>query len=473
MLREPGSSKDQLTQGPKTLQDALKYIEELRTSEVKGRSPDPETIAIFHNVRQFVSNHVIIQQLQDAIMSAKYEGCTIILVGPHIDFPPELKNFITVVDCPLPTQEELKEDFKKMVAVYKNDLDLPSNKEEFQDLLTAATKAAVGLDSLGAENALSLSMVARNTIDLSIIQSQKEQEVRKSDVLEFVPPVESMDSVGGYDMLKSWYSKRKKVFTKEAREYGLPYPKGVLLVGVAGGGKSLCAKAIAEYLDLVCLRLDMGKVFRSLLGDSEAAIRMALQVAEAVSPVVLWLDEIDMGLAGASGANNDSGVSKRVVSTILTWRQETTYPVTLVGTANSVEDIPPMVYRKGRLDEVWAVDLPNIEEREQIYSIHIKKRKREPEKFDTALLAKKAKGFVGSEIEASVEDAMFTAFDQGREFNTKDILRAISDTIPQAERDKEEVERIRKWSATRARLVSKSIEEPVRRQGSKVRKLNK
>jgi SpoVK/Ycf46/Vps4 family AAA+-type ATPase len=147
--------------------------------------------------------------------------------------------------------------------------------------------------------------------------------------------------------------------------------------------------------------------------------------------------------------------------------------VTLVGTANSVEDIPPMVYRKGRLDEVWAVDLPNIEEREQIYSIHIKKRKREPEKFDTALLAKKAKGFVGSEIEASVEDAMFTAFDQGREFNTKDILRAISDTIPQAERDKEEVERIRKWSATRARLVSKSIEEPVRRQGSKVRKLNK
>jgi len=444
-LNEGGAGSGAVREEARDFIEALQYVE-------KAEKP---VVVVFHNVRQFASNYINIQGMIDAAMAARLRGSHIILVGAHLELPPELKSLVTFVDCPLPTQKQLVDDFGKIIKAYADDIKVPKNKKELQDLLTHAARAAVGLDSVGAENALALSLATTESIDCKVIQSQKEQSVRQSDVLEFVKIDGSMDDVGGFVAFKDWLQRRQRVFTNEAREYGLPFPKGMLIVGPAGTGKSLVAKAVASFLKLPLLRLDMGKVFRSLVGDSEAAIRMALQVTEAVSPVVLWMDEIEKGLAGMKGSGDlDSGVTARVVSTILTWRQETKYPVMLVATANDVAAVPSMVYRKGRLDEVWATDLPSEEERAEIFKIHVRKRKRDPEVFGCAALAEKAEEMTGSEIESCIEDAMFSAFDQGVEVTPQHVMRAIRDTIPQARRDKEEVTAIREWVQTRARLVS-------------------
>ena len=219
--------------------------------------------------------------------------------------------------------------------------------------------------------------------------------------------------------------------------------------------------------------MDVGKIFRSLVGESESAMRLALQVVEAVSPAVLWIDELERGLAGMKGSGElDSGVTSRVVSTLLTWRQETKAPVFLVGTCNDVAALPSMVYRKGRLDEVWATDLPTEEEREEIFRIHLRKRKRDPDDFDCALLAVNSEEMVGAEIETCIEDAMFSAFDRGDEVSTSYILSAIRETVPQAQRDKEEVQAIREWVSTRARLVAGGNKSKPKSMGSKVRKIH-
>ena len=454
------SLPDEMIVQTQDLVDSLAFVE---TSE------EP-VVVVFHNLRQFVGNHAVIQQMQDTILTARLRGSHVILVGPHLELPMELRNLVTWCDCPLPDRDTILAEYKNVTSAYEEEIDLPSDAEEREHLLLDAANAAIGLDMMGAENALALSMSSTKTVNIRIIQAQKEQEVRKSDVLEFISAEETMDDVGGFGAFKDWMKRRRRVFSDEAREYGLPYPKGVLIVGPAGSGKSLVSKGIADFLKLPLLRLDMGKVFRSLVGESEAAIRQALKVVEAVSPVVLWLDEIDKGLAGMKGSGElDSGVTARVVATILTWRQETKYPVMLAATANDVTAIPAMVYRKGRLDEVWATDLPNLNERDEIFQIHLRKRGRDPKLFGCRMLASRTEDFVGAEIEGVIEDAMFSAFDEGKEVTGQHIVKAISETVPQARRNREEIAEIRKWVETRGRLVSEG-EKKVRNR--KVRKIS-
>jgi len=461
MGRADGTVPEREVQGANDLIGCLKHIEGMT---------DP-VVVILHNVRQFVNNYQVIQHLVDTIYSARLRGQHLILVGPHIELPPELKNLVQYVDCPLPNREQIEAEYEKIVRAYSDQIKLPKGKEERKALIRSAANAAVGLDQMAAENAIALSLATAETVDIRVIQRQKEQEVRKSDVLEFFPTDETMDDVGGFRALKDWIAKRRRVFTQEARDYGLPFPKGMLVVGPAGTGKSLVAKATAGYFELPLLRLDMGKVFRSLVGESESAMRLALQVAEACSPVVLWLDEIEKAMAGAAGSGElDSGVTARVVSTVLTWRQETRYPVVLIATANNVATLPSMVYRKGRLDEVWATDLPLLEEREEIFRIHLRKRKRDPEIFQVPLLAKTAEEFVGAEIEGCIEDAMFDAFSEGKEVTPAYIIKAMKATIPQAQRDVEELRAIREWVRTRARSVSGG--EAPTLTGSKVRQIH-
>ncbi len=458
-----------------TMADVLSQVDGMKLKKVGGdelidaldfvAKQIVPTMIVFHNIREFIKIPGIIQQLSDTVMVARTKGSCVFLVGAYLDVPPELRSLINFVDCPLPTREQIEDQYKKVVTAYEDDMwtekaPKPSD-EDLSNLIRHAATAAVGLDSMGSENALALSLATTGGIDIRVIQAQKEQEVKKSDVLEFVTPDATLDQVGGFSSFKEWLRKRQRVFTDEAREYGLPFPKGILIVGIAGSGKSLAAKAVSTYLKLPCLRLDIGKIYRSLVGESEAAVRMALQVTEAVAPVVLWIDEIDKAMAGVESSGNlDSGVTSRVTGTILTWRQETRAPIFVAATANSVQNLPAMVYRKGRFDEVWATDLPDEQERAEIFSIHLQKRKRDPKKFDLQALAKKADDFVGSEIESCIEDAMFSAFDKGKEVNTDFVLRSIEETIPQAKRDKEEVSRIREWVKTRARLVSgKDVEE--------------
>jgi hypothetical protein len=430
------------------LLDTLTWVEDVKKER-------PACVVVLHHLRQYIGQYGVIQKMIDTILRVRFRGTHLIMVGAHLDLPPELRNLIQFVDCPLPSREQIEVDFTRLSKAYAERIELPKNTEERKSLIRHAATAAVGLDSMAAENAISLSIAVSSKIDIRIIQAQKEQEVRKSDVLEFFSTTENTDTLGGFAAFKPWLEKRARAFSEEARAYGLTYPKGFLIVGPAGTGKSLCAKVAASYLQLPLLRFDMGKIFRSLVGESEAAVRQALNVAEAVSPVLIWMDEIEKGMAGMSGSGDlDSGVTSRVVSTILTWRQETRKPVMLVATANNVATLPSMVYRKGRLDEVWATDLPTLEEREEIFRIHFRKRGRDPKKFNVPLLSVKTEEFVGAEIEGCIEDAMFTAFSEDKEVANVHVLDSISSTIPQAQRDKEELNSIRAWVKTRARLVS-------------------
>ena len=432
--------------GPEDLGPALQEIERSTRS----------IVAIFFNVRQFLEKPEIIQQLKDTIMRARTMFSAVILAGPMIELPPELFDLVTYCEFPLPTQKQLEMQFVKLIKKYIKELDnFPSEKQERLALIKKAARAAAGLSSLAAENALALSLSMTGGVDISIIQRQKEQDIQKSDVLEYIPTIETLDSLGGFGELKAWLSKRKAAFTEEAREFGLSWPKGILVCGVSGVGKSLCAKGIASYLELPLLRLDMGRVFGSYVGLSEQRIRTALQVAEANSACCLWVDELEKGLAGMESSGSlDSGVTARVVATLLTWRQETTYPVFVVATINDPLKLPAMVYRKGRFDEIWAVDVPEQRERLEIFKIHLGRRKRQSSKFDLNALVLSTRLFTGAEIESCVEDALFTAFSEGTELTTEHILQSIKDTKPQTDADDPEIKALRSWMATKARRVS-------------------
>ena len=442
------------------LPEALRYMQDQKR--------DNPIVAVFHNLRQLIGNFANIQELIDTIEVISYEGSNLILVGPYLELPIELTNYVSVLDVPLPGRDELISQFDDLVKAYEKNVKMPKKKQDRKDLLETAAQSALGLDETGAMNALSLSIVTTGRVDIATIQAQKAHEVRKSDTLEFVEHDESIQNVGGFDLFKQDLARRQRVFTPEAREFGLPYPKGALIVGPGGTGKSLTAKAYASYLNLPLLRMDMGRIFRSLVGESEAAIRQALDVAEAVSPVVLWLDEIDKGMAGMAGSGNlDSGVTARVMQTLLTWRQETDKPVVMFATANDVASLPAPVYRKGRFDEVWATDLPHQSEREEIFAIHIRKVGRTTDDHNLELLAQRAEGFVGSEIESVVADALFIAFSRDEELSDEAILQAIGETTPSSVRDAEEITAIRNWVSTRARRVSSEPEVEVGDNGGK------
>jgi hypothetical protein len=447
-ITAPGHSS--FKQGPRDLMPSLQEIE-------KTQRP---IIAVFYNLRSFMNMPAVIQTLVDTITAARLTYSTIVLAGPYLELAPELHDLVTYCECPLPTQKQLESQIKSFIDVYEDDIKLDG--EDAGVLVAKAAIAASGLTSMAAENATALSLSIFGTLDITLIQEQKEQEIRKSDVLEYIPVREDMDMLGGFGELKDWLEKRRNVFTDKARDYGLPYPKGILLVGNAGSGKSLCSKVVASFLELPLLRMDVGRIFSSLVGSSESRCRAALKIAEAVSPCVVMLDEMEKGLAGFNSSGNlDSGVTARVVATILTWRQETKYPVFVVGTVNDPRSLPPMVYRKGRFDEIWAVGLPTYEERVEIFDIHISKRKRDPENFDLNQLALRSEDFSGAEIESCIEDAMFTAFSHDDELSTEYILESIASTNPQASINTEEAKLLKEWIDAHARPVSKKENEKV------------
>lgn len=416
-----------------------------------------QCIGVFYHIRSLLEQPNIIQAIIDAAYQAKQNFSTIIFIGSFLPLPPELLNIITYVDFPLPTKDEIENLFEELIQAWEENhkLDFPKNKKKRKEIISKAAMSAQGLDMLSAENALALAISITAEPNSKIIQSQKEQYIKKSDVLEFVNTDLSLKDVGGFSVLKEWLLKRKEAFTDKAKAYGLPWPKGILLIGGPGNGKSHVSKAIASCLELPLLRMDVSAAYSKYLGSSEENIRRALKIVEAVSPCVVALDEIDKAMAGMeSSGKTDSGVTARVLSTILTWRQETTYPVFMVCTANNPDMMPSMIYRKGRLDEVWAVDLPNATEREEIFKIHLDRRNRDSTLFDTALLASRSKNFTGAEIEAAIEDAMFNAFYEETEVATGHILRSIENTLPQSDSNSEEYMKLKDWMDAKARSVS-------------------
>lgn len=416
------------------------------------RSPD-QAIFLLKDFHAFIGDFNVTRRLRDLTLALKNSFKNLIILSPLLKLPAELEKEVTVLDYGLPTFDELARLFDDIVRSVRDapglEVDLPPERRE------QVLKAAQGLTAMEAENVFAKSLVEKRTFDVDVVLSEKEQIIRKSGILEYYAASEAFSGVGGLNLLKDWMEKRTASFTDKAREFGLPEPKGILLIGVQGCGKSLSAKAIGALWKLPLLRLDIGKVFAGLVGASEENMRKAIRVAESVAPCVLWLDEIEKGLSGMqSSGSSDGGTTARVFSTFLTWLQEKTVPVFVVSTANQVEALPPELLRKGRFDEIFFIDLPARSEREEILRIHLRKRRRDPEAFDIAGLAGATPGFSGAEIEQLVVEALYDAFDADRDLNSEDILRATRTTVPLSMTMREKIAYLREWASTRARMAS-------------------
>ncbi len=424
---------------------ALQGIAELKDSN----------LVVLKDFHRYLDDASVVRALRELGHALKVGLTSVLLVSPTLTIPPELEKDVSVVDVPLPTPNELLQLLKDIFNILKK-----SNRSEVhltRDDAEALVKAAHGLTLAEAENAFAKAIAIDNRLDVSdvrVILEEKRQVVRKSGLLEYFPSDESLAAVGGLEQLKRWLDRRKNAFGHAAREFGLPEPKGLLLLGVQGCGKSLTAKAIAAQWKLPLLRLDMGKIFSGLIGSSEENVRKAIKSAEGLAPVVLWVDEIEKGLAGSGGGANDTGVAARVFGTLLTWLQEKTAPVFVVATANRIDGLPPELLRKGRFDEIFFIDLPTASEREEIFRIHLAKRHRAPEAFEVAKLAATAEGFSGAEIEQAIVSALYDAFADGVELSTPLIERALTETVPLSRTMVEEIARLRDWAKLRTRRAT-------------------
>lgn len=411
------------------------------------------SIYVFKDLHRYTRESPITRALRDLADHLRSTYTSVILLSPALDIPAELEKDISIVDYPLPSRDHIRHQLRAIAADLRGNPNLTVNLEG--DAEEALVNAAVGLTLNEAENVFAKTLVSTGRLsraEVPVVFSEKKQIIRKTGLLEYIETEEELNGVGGLDYLKNWVVKRREGFTPEARRYGLPTPKGLLILGVQGCGKSLCAKAVPKLWEVPLLRLDMGQLFGSLVGSSEQNVRRAIQIAESVQPVVLWIDEIDKGFSGLdSSTYSDAGTTSRVFGSILTWLQEKTSSVFVIATANNVENLPPELLRKGRFDEIFFVDLPNPAERENILRIHIAKRRRDPAGFDIPALARAAEGFSGAEIEQAVVSAMFDSFTQKQEVASAHILHAIQETVPLSKLMAEGIEKRRAWARGRTR----------------------
>ena len=417
-------------------------------------------IYIFKDLHPFLkdSNIAIVRRMREMASTLKNTYKTIILVSPTFSIPCDLEKDVTVLDFELPAEREFTALLGRIVEEVKANPKL--DVTQVPKVREQIVHSLMGLTLSEGENVLAKALVRHHGLSeksVAVILSEKEQIIRKNGLLEYYAANEDMSSVGGLDELKNWLQKRTVAFTDQARQFGLPAPKGVLLLGVQGCGKSLMAKAVSNIWKLPLLRFDVGKVFGSLVGSSEENVRRAIRVAESVSPVVFWVDEIDKAFRGSQGssASTDGGTSARVFGTFLTWLNEKKRPVFVVATANDVTLLPPELLRKGRFDEIFFVDLPATEERKEIFRVHLTKRKFNLERFDVAKAAEVSDGFSGAEIEEAIVSAMFDAFYEKQNLTTERIITAVTQTVPLSKTMSEKMIELRKWATGRARSASR------------------
>jgi ATP-dependent 26S proteasome regulatory subunit len=402
----------------------------------------------------------VVRKLRDLVpvLKGSQPPRSVVFVSPTLHLPLELQKDVTVVEFVLPTAEEIRTVLDGIIHANQGSgrivIDLPDKDAE------RLVKAAVGLTLHEAENAFARAMAADGRLDgtdVETVLEEKRQTIRKSEILEFISSDLDLRDVGGLDNLKRWLEKRNSAWMDEARAYGLPAPKGVLITGVPGCGKSLLAKSIGSAWQLPLLRLDVGRVFSGILGSSEQNMRTAIATAEAIAPSILWIDEIEKGFGGGGG-ETDGGTSTRIFGSFLTWMQEKTKPVFVIATANNIDALPPELLRKGRFDEIFFVDLPTRSERMVIFDVHLRKRLKNPRVQGTfaideatcARLAGLTEGFVGAEIEQVVIAALFEAFSERRAIRMADFERVIQNMVPLSVTQAEEIRAIRAWASVRA-----------------------
>lgn len=415
-------------------------------------------IWVLRDFHPFLKDPGVVRRLREVAFGLHASAKTVILLGPVLTIPPDLQKEVTVLDLDLPNQAQMTAEVDKILERIRSAgaVQLTLDRRERGRLV----QACLGLTTSEAENAIAKAIVqARGRLDgdaIEAVTAEKQQIIRKSGLLEFYASDERLgSSVGGLDVLKEWLRKRVRAFSDEARTFGLPEPKGILLVGVQGCGKSLVAKSVANSWRLPLLRLDVGRLFASLVGSSEENLRSAIKVAESIAPVVLWVDEIEKGFSGVGSSNvSDAGTAARVFGSFITWLQEKQTPVFVIATANDVTQLPPELVRKGRFDEIFFVDLPSPAERAAIWRIHLLKRNRNPDDFDLGTLAMASDGLSGAEIEQAVIAGLYEAFDQSRPLGMDDLLDVLQDTVPLSRMMEEQIDGLRAWARQRARAAS-------------------
>jgi len=430
-------------------------------------APDPlsalDVIAAFEepalfvlkDFHHYVENAAVLRKLRDLALELPPTGKHVILLGPRFRVPEDLEKEVQVLDYPPPGLDELSAILDHLAEAFGEEEGAVRLSAEGRERLL---QACLGLTLSEAEAVLAKALVRDGALTdegVDLVLAEKKQVVRRSGLLEFYEPQEHLVDVGGLEALKVWLRRRHAAFTEDAREYGLPVPKGILLLGVQGCGKSLVAKAISREWAMPLLRLDVGRIFGKYIGESEAAIRRAIQTAEAISPAILWIDELEKGFAGATQEAHDTGVSARVLGTFLTWLQEKRAPVFVFATANRIRSLPPELLRKGRFDELFFVDLPTQAERRAIFAVHLRKRRRDPACFDLDTLACRTENFTGAEIEQVVNEGLYSAYADGRRALAQgDLLEAAGEVVPLAVTMKEAITAMRQWASTRARGAS-------------------
>ncbi|MEM7553673.1 MAG: AAA family ATPase [Cyanobacteria bacterium P01_A01_bin.84] len=424
---------------------ALEFVEKVHAS-----APG---VFILRDYHRFLEDVAISRKLRNLSRLLKSQPKNIILLSPNIAIPDDLNEVLTVVEFPLPDVEEIKTEVERLSSATGNSL---SNK-----VLDDLVRSCQGLSMERIRRVLARAIASHGELqpeDVDLVLEEKRQTIRQTQILDFIPATEQISDIGGLDNLKDWLLRRGGAFSPRARQYGLPHPRGLLLIGIQGTGKSLTAKAIAHNWHLPLLRLDVGRLFAGLVGESESRTRQMIQLAEALSPCILWIDEIDKAFSGL-GSKGDGGTTSRVFGTFITWLAEKTSPVFVVATANNIQSLPPEILRKGRFDEIFFIGLPNQEERSAIFEVHLSRlRPSNIRNYDIKRLAYETPDFSGAEIEQTLIEAMHIGFSQNRDFTTDDILEAASQIVPLARTASEQIQQLQQWAASgKARLASRNI----------------
>jgi SpoVK/Ycf46/Vps4 family AAA+-type ATPase len=411
-----------------------------------GTRPTPGVLVMLDPLPLLADDPYLVRELRETAQQSATGGGgparAIWMISPRADLPPELAKEATVLDLPLPTAEELSAGLERVCS--------EAGVLFAEEFVEALVRAAGGLTLDEAQRVFRKALITgggHQLADVNAVIELKRQILRRGSILEAYPLEWTLDDVGGLDELKRWLAERQRAFSSEARAFGLPEPRGLLLMGVQGCGKSLSAKAVAGLWRLPLLRLDLAELFGAAHPESE--LRQSLKVAEAMSPDVLWIDEIDKALE-----TQGSGSAGRVLGVIVTWLQEKRTPVFVVATANEVDRLPPELTRRGRFDAIFFVDLPDIHERAEILALHLRRRGRTPGDYDVAALAKAASHFAGSELEQVVVGGLYRAFAQGRELRQDDLLAEIEETVPLYTTYEERIKLLRQWARGRARAAT-------------------
>ena len=414
-----------------------------------------ETPALFllKDFNRFLTDLSISRKLRNISRILKLQPKTIIIIGSDLTIPKELQDLITVVQFQLPLEEEISQELNRLIS----SLNIKVDSQLFESL----TRACQGLSLERIRRVLSKIIATYKTIDndsIAVLLSEKKQIISQTEILEYSSVNEQIANLGGLENLKDWLKKRKTAFGLQAFNYGLPTPRGLLLIGIQGTGKSLTAKAIANDWQLPLLKLDVGKLFGGIVGESESRLRQMINVAETISPCILWIDEIDKAFSNTDN-RGDSGTSNRVLATFISWLSEKTRPVFVIATANNIDLLPIEIIRKGRFDEIFFLDLPEKKEREEIFKIHLQTfRPNSWESFDYNQLAQASESFSGAEIRQSIIEGMYHAFYEKREFTTEDICMALKELIPLAHLESDQMIRLQQWASS-GRIRSASSKE--------------